>query len=53
MKQATFGIVCLCIGFVAVALAQNAQKPATSPGSQKVAPPIQFSAPDTTVSYGK
>jgi hypothetical protein len=46
MKQATFGIACLSIGFVAVALAQNAQNPATNPGSQKVAPPIQFSSLD-------
>jgi hypothetical protein len=47
MKQATFGIVCLSIGFVAVALGQNAQNPATNPGSQKVAPPIPFSSLDT------
>jgi hypothetical protein len=46
MKQATFGIACMSIGFVAVALAQNAQNPATNPGSQKVAPPIQFSSLD-------
>ena len=47
MKQATFGIACLSVGFFAVALAQNAQNPATNPGSQKVAPPIQFSSLDT------
>jgi hypothetical protein len=47
MKQATFGIACLSIGFAAVAMAQNAQNPATNPGSQKVAPPMQFSSLDT------
>jgi hypothetical protein len=47
MKQAIFGIACLAIGFAAVAMAQNAQNPATNPGSQKVAPPMQFSSLDT------
>jgi hypothetical protein len=46
MKKATFGIAALPFAFAAAAAAQNAQNPATNPGSTKTAPP-QFRSLDT------
>jgi hypothetical protein len=48
MKKSSIGLAAL-LAFTGAAIAQNAQgpqNPATNPGSQKTAPPLQFSALD-------
>jgi len=48
MKRSILEAGVLTFAFAVIAAAQNApQNPATNPGSQKVAPPIQFSSLDT------
>lgn len=47
MKRSTFEIAAIAFGFAAVAVAQVPVNPATNPGSEKVAPPLQFSVLDT------
>lgn len=47
MNRSTLAIAALAFGFAAVAAAQAPVNPATNPGSQKVAPPLQFSVLDT------